>query len=72
MTPYNGKNCGVHAFEIGDNNIIVRFKAANHKYLDYNYTYHSAGMTAIEKMKALALAGEGLSTFINKNKPDYE
>jgi hypothetical protein len=44
MTPYNGKNCGVHAFEIGDNNIIVRFKAANHKYLDYNYTYHSAGI----------------------------
>ncbi len=51
---------GVTAYEIGDDFIKVQF----HDGAIYLYTYQSAGREAIERMKNLAIAGEGLSSFI--------
>jgi hypothetical protein len=64
MHPYkNSKdNSGVIAYEIGDNHIIAQFQDGS----AYLYNYKSAGKANIKKMKALALAGEGLTTFINQ------
>jgi hypothetical protein len=70
MTPYasaSGKKSGVLAFEIDHDRILVRFAVA-----DYLYTYRSAGKPTIEKMKKMALAQSGLSSFISRNKPVYE
>ena len=70
MTPYKSKShkkSGVTAFRIGKDHIVVEF---NHSEI-YTYTYGSAGKPAIEKMKALALAQEGLSTFISQHQPKY-
>lgn len=71
MTPYSstsGKRSGVAAYEIGDDFIIVRF----HKTGEYKYSYSSCGRPSVEQMKALALASNGLSTFIAQHKPAYE
>jgi len=64
MHPYkNSKdNSGVIAYEIGDDYIIAQFQDGR----IYLYNYKSAGKASIEKMKALARAGEGLTTFINQ------
>jgi hypothetical protein len=70
MTPYSsasGKRSGVSAYEIGDTFIIVQFYTAQ-----YKYSYSSCGQSATETMKRLALASNGLSTFIAQNKPNYE
>lgn len=70
MIPYSstsGKKSGVTAYEIGDSYIIVRFHSA-----EYKYSYNSCGKNATETMKKLALASNGLSTFIAQNKPGYE
>lgn len=71
MVPYSnksGKNSGVTAYEIGKDFIIVRFKRSD----DYTYSYDSAGKPAVEEMKKRAKRGEGLSTYISQNRPDYE
>ncbi len=64
MERYNNLNgdSGVAAYEIGDDSIKVEFRDG-HIYL---YTYQSAGRENIERMKELAIAGRGLSTFIIK------
>lgn len=70
MTPYkskSGKGSGVTAFEISDRYLKVQF---NDK-LCYIYDYDSEIPSTIEKMKALALAQKGLSTFISQKKPGY-
>ena len=70
MIPYksgSGKKSGVTAYQIGDDHIIVRFNDSE----NYKYTYSSAGSSTIEKMKSLALAQQGLSTFISQNQPGY-
>jgi len=70
MTPYSstsGKRSGVSAYEIDDNFIIIQFYGGQ-----YKYSYSSCGQSATETMKRLALASNGLSTFIAQNKPDYE
>lgn len=54
---------GVAACECGSDFIRVRFKDGS----VYLYTYGSAGAHAIEKMKALAAAGDGLNAYINTN-----
>tara|TARA_B100001105_G_C22298526_1_gene402748 strand:+ start:699 stop:923 length:225 start_codon:yes stop_codon:yes gene_type:complete len=55
-------NSGVSAYEIGSDSIAVAF-GPDDKYL---YTYASAGKRIIEKMKKLAVAGRGLSTYISQ------
>ncbi|GFZ80828.1 hypothetical protein GCM10011403_24940 [Pseudohongiella nitratireducens] len=52
---------GVAMYETGPDYIRVQFTTG----AIYLYTYNSAGQQAIEHMKALAAAGEGLNAFIN-------
>jgi len=60
---------GVAAYEIGPDYIRVQFSDGS----VYLYTYTSAGSHNIEEMKRLAVAGDGLNAFINKNvKKSYE
>ena len=63
MEPYKNLhgNSGVSSYEIGEDKITVQFTDGT----VYLYTYESAGSTHIEKMKALALSGRGLNSFIN-------
>lgn len=53
---------GVVAYEPGPDFIKVRFKHGG----TYVYDYESTGTFQIERMKALAVSGEGLSAFISK------
>jgi hypothetical protein len=62
-TDVNGDS-GVAAFAIGDDYIEVQFKKTGKT---YKYSYASAGQHAIEQMKLLALAGDGLNAFIVRN-----
>ena len=61
-------NSNISAYEYSDDFIVVEFKDG----LEYKYTYASAGSYNIEEMKRLADSGDGLNSFISKNKPDYE
>ena len=54
---------GVIGYETGSDYIRVQF-SDNSVYL---YTYVSAGAANVEQMKKLAVAGDGLNAFINKN-----
>lgn len=54
---------GVTGYKTGSNSIAVEF---NHDAV-YQYTYKSAGKKAVEKMKQLAKAGRGLSTYISQS-----
>ncbi len=58
-----GGDSGVSAYEIASGSIIVEFSDG----AAYLYTYQSAGSPNIEQMKLLAVRGEGLNAFINKN-----
>lgn len=57
---------GVTAYETADQAIIVQFSNGS----IYEYDYASAGPHNINRMKALATAGKGLSTFISRNVHD--
>ena len=64
-----GGETGILAFEIGTDFIRVEFE----DHTVYIYTYASAGSFAVERMKELAVKGEGLNTFINKyTRKNYE
>lgn len=54
---------GVAEYELGTDYIRVKFKDGS----VYLYTYASAGSSYIEEMKRLAVIGDGLNAFINKN-----
>lgn len=64
MIKYDNKggDSGILGYEVQEKSIIVYFPRGS-KYL---YTYDSAGADNIEKMKLLAINGEGLNSFINK------
>jgi hypothetical protein len=66
MDKYKNLNghSGVSAYEIRSHSILIRFSHDPYVYL---YTYASTGAEDVEKMKALALTGRGLSTFISQN-----
>jgi hypothetical protein len=65
----NSGTSGVEFYEIEKEDIIVQFVDGS----IYRYTYNSAGESAVEHMKVLALAGKGLTTFINQHVKDkYE
>ncbi|MBU3947271.1 MAG: hypothetical protein KJ826_03505 [Proteobacteria bacterium] len=55
---------GVDSFEIKDSSITVWFKGTTRA---YTYSYSVAGQHHVEKMKQLALAGDGLNAYINYN-----
>jgi hypothetical protein len=57
---------GVIRYLIGDNHIIVEFTPNKYSNITfYKYTYASAGQAAVDHMKALAMRGSGLHTYIN-------
>lgn len=53
---------GVVAYEVGNDSISIEFKGG----ATYLYNYGSAGHDHIEKMKGLAVSGDGLNSYINK------
>lgn len=60
---------GVRAYETGADYVIVQF-VDGEKYL---YSYFCPGKLFVERMKKLAAAGKGLSTYISRNVKDkYE
>lgn len=65
MSPYknvNG-NSNVESYEIADDSITVRFKSG--RFRTYLYTYQRPGESVVERMKALALQGYGLNSYIS-------
>jgi hypothetical protein len=65
----NSGTSGVEFYEIENKDIIVQFIDGS----IYKYTYSSAGEESVEKMKELAIAGKGLTTYINQHVKDkYE
>lgn len=56
------RDSGVHSYELGDNQIVVKFNDR----ATYTYTQQSIGLTNLLKMKELATAGRGLNSYINK------
>jgi len=59
----------VSGYNIGPYFIQVMFSSGN----VYRYSYDSAGQENVEEMKRLAIAGQGLGSFIQNNvKYDYE
>ena len=64
-----GGDSGAEQFEIGKDFIKVKFYK-NPKV--YTYSYESAGIEKVERMKELALSGQGLNEYINRYaKYDY-
>ncbi len=62
-------NQGVSEYEPERDRIIIKFRDGT----VYTYSYRSAGVDHVERMKDLAEKGEGLTTYINKHVRDlYE
>jgi len=66
-----GGDSGVISSELGDDYVVVQFEDRG-RWSIYRYTYSSAGRIAIEEMKRLALAGQGLNGYIKDTRPSYE
>ena len=58
------RDSGVMGFDINDTSIKVYFKGTTRPYI---YSYRKAGIHHVEKMKRLALAGDGLNEYINNH-----
>lgn len=54
---------GITAFETGRDFIRIMFVSGP----TYRYSYDRPGNFHVEKMKKLALSGQGLATYINKH-----
>ena len=54
---------GVQSYEIGSDFIIVQFINDG----SYLYNYQIPGSSHVERMKKLAIKGQGLSTYISTN-----
>ena len=55
-----GGNSSVVAYSIGKDYVEVQFSTGR----IYKYSYASAGVTNVEKMKTLAMQGMGLNSYI--------
>lgn len=64
-----GGKSGVAAYEIGTDHIKVQFKNTPKT---YTYSTRQISRVKIEQMKALAMAGSGLGTFINQNRDVHD
>lgn len=53
---------GISAYSIGADYIRVRFNTG----AEYTYSYRKAGKSHVDSMKALAIRGSGLNSYINK------
>jgi hypothetical protein len=58
---------GVTRYEIGDDYILVKFRNNDRP---YRYSYARAGKKHVDRMKALAIAGRMLGTYISQNVHD--
>lgn len=65
MIPYKDidHDSGVATYEPGNTYLIAKFKDG----WSYEYTYSNAGASHVENMKRLAISGDGLNAYINKN-----
>ena len=65
MTPYKNINgdSNVEAYEISGDSITVRFMSGRWRH--YLYSSRNPGAAVVEKMKALALQGYGLNSYIS-------
>lgn len=65
MTPYkniNG-NSNVEAYEIDGDSITIKFMSG--RWRNYLYSSQRPGTAVVKKMKALALQGYGLNSYIS-------
>ncbi|PTB29703.1 hypothetical protein [Paraburkholderia caribensis] len=53
---------GVVAYEVSDDAVTVKFRDGD----VYRYDYATTGRREVEEMKRLAVAGQGLSTYISR------
>lgn len=58
-----GGNSGVRGYSIGEDYIDVMFSTG----AVYRYSYRSAGVAKVEEMKRLAVAGQGLNSYIMRH-----
>ena len=64
-----GENSGVRGYSIAEDYIDVMFSTG----AVYRYSYGSAGVAKVEEMKRLAVAGQGLNSYIMRHaKFNYE
>jgi len=62
-------NAGVYSFEFLPDAIILEFTDRQYRYL---YNTERPGLEHVNEMKRLALAGEGLTTYVNQHvRDDY-
>lgn len=68
MEKYRNENekSNITGYQLTVDSIIVEFKGGS----TYEYTNESAGADNIREMKRLAMAGQGLSSYINRNVRD--
>jgi len=62
--PNRSGNAGIAAYESGPDYIRLQFRDSAEV---YTYSYRSAGKANVEKLKQLAIEGQGLTTFVNRN-----
>lgn len=62
MERYRNKASGVKSYQIGLDYIVVKFNSSK----IYKYSYARAGRHKVERMKALAIRGRGLNSYINR------
>lgn len=68
-----GGNSGIEAYRIEAGGIVVLFKTPTKTgECYYYYSVNSVGSSAVATMSSLAQAGQGLNSFISRNRPDYE
>ena len=68
--PYQSHNphTGVASYEIADTAIILEFSDGKSRYL---YNDEAPGRAHVEAMKRLAVAGKGLTTYVNQHVRDH-
>jgi hypothetical protein len=67
ISPLTGKPTGIRGYEFGADDITIYFTSGS----IYNYSIASCGDGHIQTMKSLAIAQEGLNTYVTKHKPDF-
>lgn len=66
MTRYGSAKSGIVAYELRDDAILVKFRSGE----VYVYDVERPGPAHVAEMKRLAVAGEGLATYISRNVRD--
>jgi hypothetical protein len=64
MEVYKNNNSGITHYEIGEDFITLWFRD---KSKSYSYSDSKVGKPHVDRMKALAVLGRGLATYINQH-----